>query len=84
MIFCGLIKRTIQVSACPLLRAECMWKHTKTAECCFTTDKLTKEQYCELVGLEEIPSKEELEQRLTSLQNLISKDIYDEDSTTHS
>lgn len=81
MIFCGLINKNIFASVCPMPSKKCMWKHRETAECCYTSDKLTKEEFCSLVGIEQVPTDEELQQRQANLQNLLLKDEKNEDPT---
>lgn len=76
MIFCGIINKEIQVPVCPLKTGTCLWKHRKTAMCCYTTDKLTKDKYCELVGIDNVPDNEEIAHRRQALQNLLIKEKY--------
>lgn len=77
MIFCGLVKKNLTIAICPLKNGHCMWKHRKSAECCYTSDDLTKEEFCALVGIEKVPSDEELQNRQKTLQDLLLKDNYE-------
>lgn len=79
MIFCGIISKYIQVAACPV--KSCMWKHRKTAECCYKNRTFSKEEYAELVGLDEIPSDTELAKRQVRLQSLIKEDLYEDSAS---
>lgn len=81
MIFCGLIGNNIDAEICPLKKGKCMWQHREDQHCCYSFEKMSKEEYCNLVGLLEVPSDEELEQRQLNLQNLLTEDKNDEDPT---
>lgn len=74
MFFCGLIGKNIVVSSCPMPNKKCMWKHRDTAQCCYTHESLSKEDFCKLVGLKRIPTDAELQQRQKNLQKLLLKE----------
>lgn len=77
MIFCGLIKKNLSVPVCPLKNGHCMWKHRKTAECCYTSDDLTKEEFCSRVGIDQVPTDEQLQELQKNLQDLLLKENYE-------
>lgn len=65
-MFCGMIKRELVVPNCPLAVGKCMWQHRRTHECCWVQKMLTVNNYCSLVGQEEVEDQalEDLKQKI--------------------
>ena len=72
MTFCGIIKRNLKTSVCPLDAGHCIYQHRRTNECRFTNRDLEVDDYCVRVG-QERPSDEQLEQQKEQLLELIRK-----------
>lgn len=68
MTFCIAIHAELKIPACPLEKGKCYWQHSDTRVCTFTTDELTLDQFCQRVGLKEVPNQEQIERFVTNLK----------------
>lgn len=73
MTYCGIIKKNLKITVCPLKPGRCLFQHRQTNECKYTGRDLTLDEYCQRVG-QDRPDDLQLESDKLLLLDLIKKE----------
>lgn len=71
MIHCGVLKKDLYGTICPIEKGHCYWQHRKTKECCYTNEKMDKQNFCIYLGIDHVPNQEEIDQTKVKMQKAL-------------